>query len=31
VLVAPPLTSTDDEIDELVTRLDRALSARPPS
>jgi adenosylmethionine-8-amino-7-oxononanoate aminotransferase len=26
VLVAPPLTSTDDEIDELVTRLDRALS-----
>jgi adenosylmethionine-8-amino-7-oxononanoate aminotransferase len=26
VLVAPPLTSTDDEIDELVRRLDRALS-----
>ena len=25
VLVAPPLTSTDDEIDELVRRLDRAL------
>ncbi len=28
VLVAPPLTSTDDEIDELVTRLDRALTTR---
>jgi adenosylmethionine-8-amino-7-oxononanoate aminotransferase len=27
VLVAPPLTSTDDEIDELVSRLDEALSA----
>jgi adenosylmethionine-8-amino-7-oxononanoate aminotransferase len=26
VLVAPPLTSSDDEIDELVRRLDRALS-----
>jgi adenosylmethionine-8-amino-7-oxononanoate aminotransferase len=27
VLIAPPLTSTDDEIDELVGRLDRALRA----
>jgi adenosylmethionine-8-amino-7-oxononanoate aminotransferase len=27
VLVAPPLTSTDDEIDELVSRLDQALAA----
>ena len=26
VLIAPPLTSTDDEIDELVRRLDRALA-----
>ena len=31
VLVAPPLTSTDGEIDELVTRLDRALSAPEPT
>jgi adenosylmethionine-8-amino-7-oxononanoate aminotransferase len=27
VLIAPPLTSTDDEVDELIKRLDRALTA----